>query len=232
MKIDPNTWKPQAYATQFLLEAYKLGYYVFQPNQFGRYSPDAIKQLVQFKFVEKVPGFQHTEDVRFDASQDYKYLLTPTQKGIDYIKERLTWMLQNYHMYLLYPVLVKGDLIDVTKDFRGTGDMYVKNADGIAAGTYKLQQIDRYTLAVLDDRNTLFRIKSFPIKECLKLTTPIGTVEEELCKRFPKIRVKSLTKRLNEAFARKFGEEKQFNLSVLKLVGKLYETQMSERVEE
>ena len=202
-------YTPSPYAIQFLLLAYKTGYYLTNQDTFSTYAEQALNALERTDYIKLIP-----------INKKYK-LLTLTELGTNYVKQCFLERLRNGFLYHIYALLVKGDVINVTQTLQNDPSgmlSYVTstNHNNLPKGRYVVERVDKYSvLMVNEETKELYRVKSYQARDFLKLQLPEELdIEKEMCKRFGRISVKYTSKQL--------GAKIKDNLQLVKIMSELY----------
>lgn len=132
---------------------------------------------------------------------------TLTETGADWVNKHFFQMLTDCPLSYTYPVLLPGDEIQLLKDivkpvgYVPTGSVAFKGpSHQMDRGRYFLQLITKGRIVLVDDCDVPYELL---LKNCGHLLSfrqdQLTTLDNELKKRFHRIKIKSLVKRLNKS---------------------------------
>jgi len=186
------------YQLMYLLKAYKTGCFVVKKSLLSQYGQKAVDQLANLGYIE-MEEITKKETKSLWSTPPTKVVLLLTQKGVDEVKNQFETCLRTGFLYHIFPILLPGDVVEVSKTLINEEQEYVGSPNKeLPEGLYTINQVNQYTLLCTNqETEKLYRLKTYPAKEFLKLSLPTTlNVVEEMSKRFGTINVKIMTKKL------------------------------------
>ena len=178
--------------------AYKFGLYApeitpWSVSKFERGEKDALEKSECVK-VTLCKGKTHNTSIPVIQ-------LTPI--GLDILRKNFVNLLIEKSLYYTHLAILRGDLVNLKTDIKNTKDRRLMSGvrgfhtNIVEKGTYTVESIDKSSVIVSDDMNLLYRIKLFDTKSSIVFREDqLEDNETELKKRFPKLRFKSVIKKL------------------------------------
>lgn len=179
-----------------LLSCYKYGIYLYDGRSFR------VDLLNKMEKVGKL--------VCYKGNDNNAILVQLTEKGAEFVDKYFTLILTEMSPYYTYPILRRGDLIEVTQDITNkyheeTGQLMKRVISGpsgsrvLDKGLYTMQAIDSSSVELTDDMNVWYRVNLSEARQFLKFRPEQMEDEEtEKSKRFGSIRINALVKNLHE----------------------------------
>jgi len=199
---------------------------MFGAYRFGLYAPDITPWAVsRFEQGEK-EALEKSECVKITMCKGKSpqipipvVQLTPI--GLEMLQKNFTNFLIEKSLYYTHLAILKGDLIDVKQDIKNTkSHRFVTGVRGfhtsvLDKGTYSVESIDKSSVILSDDMNLIYRVRLFETRANLLFREDqLEDNETELKKRFPKLRFKSVIKKLSRVID---------NLTLTEMVDDLYD---------
>lgn len=132
-----------------------------------------------------------------------KSLCMLTDKGAGWVEEHLIEILTTLPISLTYSALVAGDEIQLMRDITSENKFEMglgSPATQMDRGRYYLEMINKGAVTLLDDCDVPYRLNVNRAASILKFRPDqLGPLDAEIKKRFHKIHIKSLTKRLYDS---------------------------------
>lgn len=203
--------------------------FMFGAYRFGLYAPDTTPWSVKHFNQKDLEMLKKTNCVKITLCDGiYGHTTIPivqlTPTGLDFLRRNFVNFLIEKSLYYTYLAIKPCDLVNVKYDIKNTKDR--RNISGIGgfhatmldSGTYTVESIEKSSVILSDNMNLLYRVKLFENKSNLTLRADqLEDSETEMKKRFPKIKFKSVIKKLARVIS---------NLTLAEMVDDLYDNEM------